>query len=124
MLHKPTCMHTCSLSKAKAQLTHRELRTSVPGVWAAGDCCTVRAEAQEPQWFQMRLWTQVQPMQGRRQGSTCIPSMAKHLNLLLTQIVRCQDHHGVGGGLRVQMSSSCRPGQAGQRVRYMHIVRD
>ena len=36
----------------------------MPGVWAAGDCCTVRAEAQAPQWFQMRLWTQVPRMQG------------------------------------------------------------
>ncbi|KAK9845833.1 hypothetical protein WJX81_003814 [Elliptochloris bilobata] len=43
-------------------LVDEELRTSVPGVWAAGDCCTVRAEAQAPLWFQMRLWTQARQM--------------------------------------------------------------
>lgn len=37
----------------------RELRTSVDGIWAAGDVCSVRAGAQGPHWFQMRLWTQV-----------------------------------------------------------------
>ena len=68
--------------KMECRLMHRELRTSVPGVWAAGDCCTVRAEAQEPQWFQMRLWTQVPPMQGRRQGSTCIHPMTKHQSFM------------------------------------------
>ena len=37
----------------------REMETSVPGVYAAGDCCTVDPTQQEPFWFQIRLWTQV-----------------------------------------------------------------
>lgn len=70
-------------ARLKAGLAHRELRTSVPGVWAAGDCCTVRAEAQEPLWFQMRLWTQVQPMQARNLTAS-IHRLGKQLNLLLS----------------------------------------
>ena len=35
------------------------MQSSVPGIYAAGDCCCVRPEAYGPQWFQMRLWTQV-----------------------------------------------------------------
>ena len=38
----------------------RELKTSVEGIWAAGDACSVRTDAQGPHWFQMRLWTQVE----------------------------------------------------------------
>ena len=37
------------------------MRTSAPGIFAAGDACTVRLpdeEAAERQWFQMRLWSQ------------------------------------------------------------------
>jgi hypothetical protein len=52
----------------------RELRTSVPGIWAAGDCCTVRPEAQAPLWFQMRLWTQARP--GRRARAHRQPARA------------------------------------------------
>lgn len=40
-------------------MARRNLQTSVAGVWAAGDICTVRPEEKEPCWFQMRLWTQV-----------------------------------------------------------------
>lgn len=36
-----------------------DMRTSADGVYAAGDACTVRAGTHGPQWFQMRLWTQV-----------------------------------------------------------------
>lgn len=36
-----------------------DMRTSADAVYAAGDACTVRRGAHGPQWFQMRLWTQV-----------------------------------------------------------------
>lgn len=65
------------------------MQSSVPGIYAAGDCCWVRPEARGPQWFQMRLWTQVQPgwtrflvwtviihqggwMQSTRPGESCM----------------------------------------------------
>lgn len=38
------------------------MQSSIPGIFAAGDCCWVRPEARGPQWFQMRLWTQVRPL--------------------------------------------------------------
>ena len=113
----------------KCWLAHRELRTSVPGVWAAGDCCTVRAEAQEPQWFQMRLWTQVPPMLGRRKGSTCIHSVAKIQSFFVPEglfeihcLVPRPPWHGRGP--RKLVHNSCRPGQAGCRVKCMHVVCD
>ncbi len=40
----------------------QDLQTSVPDIYAAGDCCTMRPEEQAPQWFQMRLWTQARLM--------------------------------------------------------------
>lgn len=43
------------------------MQSCVPGIFAAGDCCWVRPEAHGPQWFQMRLWTQV--------GPTALPSI-------------------------------------------------
>jgi len=55
-------------------LARRQLRASVPGIWAAGDCCTVRPEAQAPLWFQMRLWTQARP--GRRARAPRQPAPA------------------------------------------------
>lgn len=35
----------------------RDLRTSLPRVYAAGDCCSVTSP-ESPEWFQMRLWSQ------------------------------------------------------------------
>ncbi|KAI8475905.1 MAG: hypothetical protein J3K34DRAFT_390491 [Monoraphidium minutum] len=43
-------------------LVGADLRTSDPHIWAAGDCCTLRPEAQAPHFFQMRLWTQARLM--------------------------------------------------------------
>ena len=34
------------------------MQSSVPGVYAAGDACTIAWTDQSPHWFQMRLWTQ------------------------------------------------------------------
>lgn len=36
----------------------RLMQSSVPGVYAAGDACTIAWTDQSPHWFQMRLWTQ------------------------------------------------------------------
>eukprot|EP00775_Hariotina_reticulata_P012612 gene12612-12742_t len=43
-------------------LVNRHLESSVPGVFAAGDCCTVHPQQQACHWFQMRLWTQARLM--------------------------------------------------------------
>ncbi|EIE20879.1 FAD/NAD(P)-binding domain-containing protein [Coccomyxa subellipsoidea C-169] len=43
-------------------LVNRDMKTSVEGVWAAGDVCTVRSSELQPHWFQMRLWTQARQM--------------------------------------------------------------
>ena len=43
-------------------LVNKHFESSVPGVYAIGDCCTVAAEQQAQQWFQMRLWTQARLM--------------------------------------------------------------
>ncbi len=34
------------------------MQSSVPGVYAAGDACTITWTDNSPHWFQMRLWTQ------------------------------------------------------------------
>lgn len=44
-------------------IVDHHLRTSVPDIFAAGDCCVVNTDTlQEDErrlWFQMRLWSQV-----------------------------------------------------------------
>ncbi|KAK9860342.1 hypothetical protein WJX84_006237 [Apatococcus fuscideae] len=67
------------------------MQSSVPGIYAAGDCCWVRPEARGPQWFQMRLWTQA-----RAQGlyvAKCMSGTADPLELglpfeLFTHVTR------------------------------------
>jgi NADH dehydrogenase FAD-containing subunit len=52
---------------AGAILVNEMMQTSAPAVFAAGDACAVvlaEAEANERQWFQMRLWSQA-----RQQGA-------------------------------------------------------
>lgn len=49
---------------------NEELETSVPGIWAAGDCCWVRQDVSCPlvrdkHWLQMQLWSQVTTTLGR-----------------------------------------------------------
>jgi len=34
------------------------MQSSVAGIYAAGDACTIAWTDQSPHWFQMRLWTQ------------------------------------------------------------------
>jgi hypothetical protein len=46
-------------------LVDRTMCSSVPDLYAAGDCCTVGFDAECPQWFQMRLWSQVRPLPAR-----------------------------------------------------------
>ncbi|KAF8067218.1 PYROXD1 [Scenedesmus sp. PABB004] len=43
-------------------LVDENLESSVPGVFAAGDCCTVDPGRTAAHWFQMRLWTQARLM--------------------------------------------------------------
>lgn len=43
-------------------LVDNDLQSSIPGIYAAGDCCTVNPAATAPHWFQMRLWTQARLM--------------------------------------------------------------
>jgi pyridine nucleotide-disulfide oxidoreductase domain-containing protein 1 len=44
-------------------LVDREMRTSVPGIYAAGDvCCAQLGRDIAPHWFQMRLWSQARTM--------------------------------------------------------------
>ncbi|KAL3152549.1 hypothetical protein ABBQ32_001576 [Trebouxia sp. C0010 RCD-2024] len=49
----------------------RLMQSSVPGVYAAGDACTIAWTDKSPQWFQMRLWTQA-----RTQGMFAAHAMA------------------------------------------------
>lgn len=44
------------------------LMTSAPGVYAAGDCCTLDWPGMAPHFFQMRLWTQVRVGRGGGTG--------------------------------------------------------
>ena len=38
----------------------RNMESSIPGVFAAGDACCIRwPDLAQSHWFQMRLWTQV-----------------------------------------------------------------
>ena len=49
-------------------LVDSRMESSVPGVFAAGDSCSVREDCMPPgQWFQMRLWGQAETM-GARAG--------------------------------------------------------
>lgn len=49
------------LAKDGGIAVDKMMRTSVLGVFAAGDCCTADWEKSE-HWFQMRLWTQARQM--------------------------------------------------------------
>jgi len=63
-------------------LVNRHLESSVPGVFAAGDCCTVQAQQQACHWFQMRLWTQVCASRGsalRQPDKTLPPCCARQV---------------------------------------------
>lgn len=51
--------------------------SSVPDVYAAGDCCTVDWQAQAPHWIQMRLW-----MQARVMGHYAAHCMARKVDEL------------------------------------------
>ncbi|KAL3142264.1 hypothetical protein ABBQ38_002606 [Trebouxia sp. C0009 RCD-2024] len=52
-------------------IVDRLMQSSVPGVYAAGDACTIAWTDKSPQWFQMRLWTQA-----RTQGMFAAHAMA------------------------------------------------
>ncbi|KAL0022517.1 hypothetical protein WJX79_005810 [Trebouxia sp. C0005] len=52
-------------------IVDRLMQSSVPGVYAAGDACTIAWTDQAPHWFQMRLWTQA-----RIQGMFAAHAMA------------------------------------------------
>ncbi|DBB05673.1 hypothetical protein WJX77_005847 [Trebouxia sp. C0004] len=52
-------------------IVDRLMQSSVPGVYAAGDACTIAWTDQSPHWFQMRLWTQA-----RIQGMFAAHAMA------------------------------------------------
>lgn len=43
-------------------LVDADLQSSIPFIYAAGDCCTVDPSVTAPHWFQMRLWTQARLM--------------------------------------------------------------
>lgn len=49
--------------------------SSVPGIFAAGDCMTVRVGTAGVNWFQMRLWSQ-----GMASGRACAQGMAQFLH--------------------------------------------
>ena len=43
----------------KGLLVNKNMCTSIPGVYAAGDACSMFwAEESSPHWFQIRLWPQ------------------------------------------------------------------
>lgn len=58
-----------------------DFRTSVPSIFAAGDCITVRPGTSGSNWFQMRLWTQA-----LSSGRACAQGMAQ---MLLGEDVEC-----------------------------------
>lgn len=53
----------------------KRMRTSVQGIFAAGDCCTADWERAE-HWFQMRLWTQARQM-GMMAGKSMAAEQSK-----------------------------------------------
>ncbi|KAG2499930.1 hypothetical protein HYH03_002217 [Edaphochlamys debaryana] len=80
----------------------RDMRTSDPRVFAAGDCCSCDWPNMAPHWFQMRLWTQARVM--GTYAAQCMLGLADELSAgfnfeLFTHVTRFLGHKVVFLGL-------------------------